>query len=146
MRDSDLFVQTIESVYASGLESERLPQALEATSPLLGAAGACFEVIDKPTQQHQTFCVVGLPTIARDPSLAEFARHNPRMPFALRQSTGHVAWDHQILDEARMARDAFYAGFLPQFGLRYFLGAIVEQTPGHVRRCQHPAYTQTRSR
>jgi hypothetical protein len=37
--------------YASGLDSARLPQALEATSRLLGAAGAILEVIDKPAQR-----------------------------------------------------------------------------------------------
>jgi len=44
---SDL--QTIDAVYASGLDSARLPPALEATSRLLGAAGAILEVIDKLT-------------------------------------------------------------------------------------------------
>ena len=51
MPGSDLFLQTIDAVYASGLDSARLPQALEATSRLLGAAGAILEVIDKPAQR-----------------------------------------------------------------------------------------------
>jgi DNA-binding CsgD family transcriptional regulator len=128
MPDSNLFLQTIETIYASGLDSERLPEALEATSHLLGSAGACFEIIDKPTQQHRLFCAVGAPAVARDSYLAEFAASNPRTSFALRQCTGHIAWDHQILDEAGMARNAFYAEFLPHYGLRYFLAAVLEQS------------------
>jgi DNA-binding CsgD family transcriptional regulator len=50
------------------------------------------------------------------------------MSFSFRQRVGHLSWDHQILDESGMARDPFYAEFLPQFGLRYFLGAVLEQT------------------
>jgi PAS domain-containing protein len=44
---SDLFLQTIDAVYASALDSARLPQALEATSRLLGDAGAILEVIER---------------------------------------------------------------------------------------------------
>ena len=51
MPGSDLFLQTINAVYASGLDTARLPQALEATSRLLGASGAILEVIDKPAQR-----------------------------------------------------------------------------------------------
>lgn len=48
MPGSDLFLQTIDAVYASGLDAARVPHALEATSRLLGASGAGLEVIDKP--------------------------------------------------------------------------------------------------
>jgi hypothetical protein len=44
MPDNNLFLQMIEAVYASALDSERLPEVLESTSRLLGAAGACFEI------------------------------------------------------------------------------------------------------
>jgi hypothetical protein len=47
MPGSDLFLQTIDAVYASGLDSARLPLALEATSRLLGDAGAILEVIER---------------------------------------------------------------------------------------------------
>ena len=51
MPGSDLFLQTIDAVYASGLDTARVPQALEATSRLLGASGAILEVIDKSAQR-----------------------------------------------------------------------------------------------
>jgi len=124
----DLFLQTVEAVYASGLDSSRLPDALQATNTLLGGAAACFEIIDKQRQKHDLFFCVGVPAISRDTYLAKFAAINPRIPFASRMPAGAVAWDYQILDEARMAKDAFYAEFLPHLGLRYFLAAILEQS------------------
>src|SRR6478672_13051832 len=149
MPGSDLFLQTIDAVYASGLDSARLPQALEATSLLLGATGAILEVIDKPAQRPVEFCSVGLPDIARIPYIEQFSALNPRIPFALRQREGAVIWDHQILDEPRMERDPFYAEFLPHMGLRYFAAAIFEHTPDklaavHVQRTRKQGHVDKR--
>ncbi|MGB6349186.1 MAG: hypothetical protein WBG10_04090 [Pseudolabrys sp.] len=84
MPDNDLFLQAIEAVYASGLESDRLPEALDATSRLLGAAGATLEVLDKATQRHRAFYAAGLADVARAPYLEEFAALNPRYLFISR--------------------------------------------------------------
>ncbi len=132
MPNNDLFLQTIETVYASGLDSTRLPEALKATSELLGSAAATLEVFDKSVQRHDAFYAAGVPTVARTSYLEHFATLNPRMPFILRHHAGHVAWDHQILDEAGMRRDPFYAEFLAHLGLRYFLGAVLEHTPEKI--------------
>ena len=85
MPNNDLFLQTIKSVYASGLDRDRLPEAFEATNSLIGGAGALLEVIDKPTQRHSEYCSVGLPNVARAPYIEQFAALNPRIPFAFRQ-------------------------------------------------------------
>ena len=63
MADSDPFLQTIDAVYAGGLESERMPEALEATSSLLGAVGATLEVISKPAKRPIGFWAAGLPDV-----------------------------------------------------------------------------------
>lgn len=63
----NLYVQAVESIYASGLDGELVPEALAATSRLLGASGATFEVIDKATQRPVEFYSAGLPRLrARD--------------------------------------------------------------------------------
>ena len=49
--------------------------------------------------------------------------------FPSRQRAGDVAWDRQLFNETQMARDPFYAEFLPQLGLRYFISVVLEQTP-----------------
>jgi DNA-binding CsgD family transcriptional regulator len=149
MPGSDLFLQTIDAVYASGVDSARLPQALEATSRLLGAAGAILEVIDKPAKRPVEFCSVGLPDVARVPYIEQFAALNPRIPFALRQRAGAVIFDRQILDEPKMERDPFYADFLPHMDLRYFAAAIFEHTSEklaavHVQRTRKQGHVDKR--
>ena len=74
MPGSDLFLQTIDAVYASGLDAARVPHALEATSRLLGASGAGLEVIDKLAQRPVEFFSVGLPDLARVPYLEQIRR------------------------------------------------------------------------
>jgi DNA-binding CsgD family transcriptional regulator/PAS domain-containing protein len=129
MPDDQLFLQAIEAIYASGLERELLPTALEATSRLLGGVGATLEVIDKPAQRHAEFWLVGVPPDDGDGYVEHFAALSPRIPLGLRQRAGDVAWDYQIFDEAGLARDPFYAEFLPRLGLRYFVSAVLAQTP-----------------
>ena len=65
MLTGNLYVQAVEAIYASGLDSELVPEALAATSRLLGARGATREVIDKATQRPVEFHSAGLPRIAR---------------------------------------------------------------------------------
>lgn len=103
MPNNDLFLQTIEAVYASGLDRDRLPEALEATNSLIGGAGALLEVIDKPTRRHREYCSVGLPNVARAPYIEQFAALNPRIPFAFRQPRGKIICDYQVLDEDEMS-------------------------------------------
>jgi DNA-binding CsgD family transcriptional regulator len=134
MPNNNLFLQTIDAIYASGLDSGRWPEALKSTTSLLGGVGTFLEVVDKRAQARSLFCAVGAPSDAHAHSMRRLAAlaarvpSNPRMSSAFHRRVGHVAWDHQILDEAGMARDPFYAEFLPQFGVRYFLGAVIEQT------------------
>jgi len=132
MADNDLLLRTIEAVYASGLDSGCLPNALELTGQLLGATGATFEIFNKRLWQHREFCSVGIPTVARTPYLEHYAALNPRARYITRQNTGHVICDYQVLDEAHMGRDAFYAEFLANLGLRYFAGAVLKQTSDEI--------------
>jgi DNA-binding CsgD family transcriptional regulator len=128
----NLYVQAVESIYASGLDGELVPEALAATSRLLGASGATLEVIDKATQRPVEFYSAGLPPIARTRYFEQFAVLNPRVPPILSQRPGEVSWDYKLLDEQAMARDPFYCEFLPVSGMRYFIFAILEQTPDKV--------------
>jgi DNA-binding CsgD family transcriptional regulator/PAS domain-containing protein len=60
MSKPDLYVQALEAIYASGVEPDRMPEALEATSRLLGAQVATLEVIDKKAQRPVEFHLAGL--------------------------------------------------------------------------------------
>jgi DNA-binding CsgD family transcriptional regulator/PAS domain-containing protein len=134
MSDTDRLLETIEAVYASGVDDSCWPQALKLTTNLIGGVGTFLEVVDKPARQYNVFCTASTLTDTSARSFEHFAKLAPRMPFNPRRSfsfskrAGHLSWDHKILDEAGMRRDPFYSEFLPQFGLRYFLGAVLEQT------------------
>jgi DNA-binding CsgD family transcriptional regulator len=132
MLDNDLFMHTVEAIYASGVEGDRLPEALEASSRLLGACGATLEVYDKTAHKHVEFRAAGLPPIPCAQYLDHFAALNPRIAPTMRQRAGEVGWDHQFLDEQEMARDPFYSEFLAGLGLRYFISVVLEQTPDHL--------------
>lgn len=125
MSKGDLYVQAVGAIYASGLDAARLPDALEATSRLLGASGATLEVIDKAAQQPIEFHSVGLPSVAGTEYSDHFAALNPRIPPVFRQQCGEVSWDYKLLDERAMASDAFYSEFLPKLRLRYFISAVI---------------------
>lgn len=129
MTESELFLQTIDAIYAGGLDTEFMPEALGATSSLLGAVGATLEVISKPARRPIGFWSAGLPDVSRAQYIEHFASLNPRIPLTLRQRAGDVAWDRQLFDEAEMKRDAFYSEFLPHLGLRYFVSIVLEQSP-----------------
>jgi DNA-binding CsgD family transcriptional regulator len=128
----DLYVRAVEAIYASGIESELIPEALAATSRLLGASGATLEVIDKATRRPVEFYSAGLPPIARAQYFEQFAALNPRIPPILSQRPGEVSWDYKLLDESAMTRDAFYSEFLPKSDMRYFISAVLEQTPEKI--------------
>jgi len=117
MPDEDLFLRTVEAVYASGLDSSRLPEALETTSRLLKATSATLEIIDKASQRPSEFWSVGLPELARTPYINYFSTLHTRAPFSFRQRAGFIIWDHPF--------DPFYTEFLLRLGLRYFVGAVL---------------------
>jgi len=129
MPDDDLFLKTIEAAYASGVKDDCLPEALTALNQLFGGAGAVLEIVDKREMRHKAFSSVGLPDLARVPYIEQFSAVNPRMPYAFRQPQGKLIWDYQLLDEDQMTRNPFYGEFLESVGLRYCLGAVVEQSP-----------------
>jgi DNA-binding CsgD family transcriptional regulator len=58
----------------------------------------------------------------------QYMPQNPRVAFGLRQRTGDLGWDYQIFDEGGLARDPFYAEFLPRIGFRYFVSGVLKQT------------------
>ena len=129
MSDRDELLRTIEAIHADGLEAESRTGALAAASRLFGAVGATMEVIDKPARRHTGFWSFGMQTTHKQDYIDHFAAISPRIPYGLRQRAGHIGWDYQVLDEATMAHNEFYADFLPHIGIRYFLSATLKHTP-----------------
>jgi hypothetical protein len=91
MSKDDLYVQTVEAIYAGGVESERRFDAPEAISRPRGGRGASLEVIDQATQRHIEFASAALASVARDKYRAHDAAIIPRIPPVLRRRTGEVS-------------------------------------------------------
>ena len=132
MSVNDLFVRAVEAIYESGVQDGRLPEALEATRRLLGAYAATHQTFDKKTSQHIAFSAAGIPPVERAEYLDHYAIVSPRLPVLLRLSTGELSWDYKFFNERAMERDPYYSVFLPRLELRYFISAVIEQTPDRL--------------
>jgi DNA-binding CsgD family transcriptional regulator len=119
---------TIEAIHEAGLDDTCWPRALAATLETIGGTGATLEVIDKRRFASTAFHSVGIPPVQQIEYADHYLAMNPRVRAGLTTRTGQVHWDHQILSEAAMQQDPFYADFLPQIGLRYFVAGTIRQT------------------
>jgi DNA-binding CsgD family transcriptional regulator len=128
MATLDELVSTVESIHAAGVDEQLWPRALTAMRGIIGGTGATFEVIDKRRFAPTAFHSIGIPPVGE----IEYADHyfaiNPRVRAGLMTPAGHVHWDYQVLNEAAMQRDPFYAEFLPQIDLRYSVAGTIRQT------------------
>ena len=130
MAEGDDLLQTIEAVHAAGLDAELWPDALAAVTRLCGGVASTLEVFDKSTRRHLAFHALGVPAPHELTYVEHYLALNPRVPYGLRESAGEVSWDYKyFLDEAGIARDPFYAEFLPCIGFRYFVSGVLRQTP-----------------
>jgi DNA-binding CsgD family transcriptional regulator len=133
MSNRDLLLQTIEAIYASGIESEHLSTALKATSQLVGGVGAFFaagkipEFTNIAAEQPSEFLSFGTPEFGSAQYAEQVVTLNPRVSFSHKR--GQLIWDYQFIAEDKMAHHPFYAEFLSSLGLRYFLAAVLERTP-----------------
>jgi DNA-binding CsgD family transcriptional regulator len=128
MTTFDRLVATVESIHAAGLEANRWPRALQMINDMIIGAGATFEVIDKTRFAHSAFHSFGIPPAQQIEYADHYFPNSPRVRAGLATRIGHIHWDYQILDEAAMRRDPFYADFLPQLGLRYSIAGTVRQS------------------
>ena len=127
MARSDLLA-VVGAIHTAGLDDAQWPRALAAMREIVGGVGATFEVIDKNRFAPTAFHSVGIPPVRQIEYADYYLAINPRVRAGLLTPAGHVHWDYQIIDEAAIRRDPFYACFLPQIGLRYFVAGTIRQT------------------
>ena len=125
--DQFLFA-TIEAIHSAGLDESLWPSVLADVTQIIGGAGTTLEIIDKTARSHGAFYCHGIPAPAEQAYLEYWATRNPRAAHGLRQKTGAVNWDYQILDEAAMDRDGFYSELLPITDFRYYIAGFLKNT------------------
>lgn len=128
MPKADRLLTTIEAIHAAGLDGNRWPGVLSAITQIIGGAGAILEVFDKAAGRHSVFHAVGLPPPAELAYLDHWALRNPRVSHGMRQITGAITCDYQILDEAAMDRDGFYSELLPLADCRYYIAGNLQHS------------------
>ncbi|MEO1199273.1 MAG: hypothetical protein AAFX39_08565 [Pseudomonadota bacterium] len=103
--------------------------ALALMADAFSASCVTLETVDR-----RDGLIVALDHARVDPeSFGPYREHyyalSPRVNYGLRPDAEPVAHDGLVLAEAEMDRDPFYAEFLTQFGLRYFLSMSIDPHP-----------------
>jgi DNA-binding CsgD family transcriptional regulator/PAS domain-containing protein len=135
MSGSEELIDTIEAIYAAGLDVELWPAALAAVTKLVGGVGATLEVIDRRTRSHLEFHAHGTPAPHEMPYLDHYAALSPRIPHALRQPQGQVVWEYLVADESEMTRSPFYTEFLAPLGMKYAAAGILHTPKTEFAAC-----------
>ena len=123
---SDRSLELIESVYACVSDPDRWQDFLATVADEFGVC-ALIETVDRSTGIHSVFQSSGLPPANEIEYLEDYARYSPRLSYGLSQDLGAVGYDYQIISEPEMARNPFYAEFLPQLGFRYYMSGVLHQ-------------------
>lgn len=128
----DALLSTIEAVHAVGLQADLWPDAMRAVTRLFGAVGSTLEIFNKQPMTLRELHMVGIPNGAETPYVEYFAEHNPRASYAMRHLSERILFDHRLIDEREMDRDAYYVEYLAPIDLRYFMtGQILDTRDLH---------------
>lgn len=128
MREIDV-LDTIEQVYSASVNPAEWSVALTAIGDLLGSFDATLEV---HTTKHQI--PLSFMSGRRIPSdgVADYVEYYskvcPRLDMRRCKRVnvpGHVGFDYEVMTEAELDADEFYADFLAPHDLRYFISAIM---------------------
>lgn len=109
-------------------QADGFSSALSSLADSLGADCATLEMIDRNSGAAPLFAEARV-----DPdSVADYLNHyqaiSPRVLYGLSDNAKPVAHDADVLDPDAMVRDPFYAEFLADYDLGYFLSIAVDPT------------------
>lgn len=123
MHDDVAYSQALEKIYAATLSESFWPDALRTVSGLFDSEFAHFEVLEKKTGRPVFFRNVGASAESLDLYVAHYAETSPRAAHGKDKPEGFVSYDHQVLSEAEIERNEFYADFLQPQGYKYFVAS-----------------------
>ena len=113
----------LEKIYAATLNDAFWPEALRAVGGLFGSEFAHFEVLDKKSGLPLYFQNEGADPAALQDYVDHYSAVSPRVAAGKWLAEGTVSCDYDILTEAEMDRDEYYADFMQPQGYRYFVSA-----------------------
>jgi DNA-binding CsgD family transcriptional regulator/PAS domain-containing protein len=130
MGELDELLGVVGQLHGASVEADLWPQALGALTTMVGGVGSTLEVIDRASLSHLLFHSHGIPDNQDANYVQHYVRLSPRIPPALQQSAGELAWDYQVLDERGIDASPFYAEFLRPMDMRYAVAGILETGGG----------------
>jgi DNA-binding CsgD family transcriptional regulator len=124
------FSATVELLYAAAADPTLWQAALRAIEDYTGSTGAVLNLVPK-TASAMPICLAGS---FSDDGCADYAANYmwrcPRIGFAEAHPDVPVHWDHMILTEYEMDRDATYEWY-GSHGLRYYVAGWIGGTDHH---------------
>ena len=131
MREADI-LDIVRLPYEAALDDAKWGTCLSAIGDLLGGLDATLEVhhTDHPVP---LFFEAG--TLIPADGIADYLDYYctvcPRLSYSRRpHRAGHIGHDYDIMPEAELDRDEFYADFLGPHDLRYFMSATLASWDG----------------
>lgn len=121
MQSTDIILKAVDAFQRGTSGKADMGVALDQMRSAVHADGACLE-----TRARENGTLISMQTAQIDPdSLDLFAGHygalSPRLAYGLRPDADPICHDSLIGPAAILERHPFYAEFLAQFKLRYFL-------------------------
>lgn len=122
------FLQTVDSIYESALDSSRFPHMLERVDRLLGATASDFYMEKGGSLLFSAG--TGISDELISDYLAFYHHQNPRMGYARNATTGRIFTDLDYLSERRMSRHPFFQEFLRKARLGHNVGLVLLRQKG----------------
>lgn len=130
MQRIEQVIGSVDRFQDSAEHGEGFSQALVGLSDSFEADCATLELLNRRDHTQMLFAEARLDPDSVTPYLEHYQAISPRVRYGLSPKAKPVAHDFDVLSADEMERDPFYAEFLPDFGLRYFLSIAVDPAPG----------------
>ncbi len=121
----DAISRLILQIYDAGSDDEQWPAVLEALRQQWHAAGAALYFVDRKRQPVDRLFSANLPLELVKEYQDHFHRLDVRMERSIPARIDRTLTDHDLVDEALIARHPFYQDYLKRADLRYALGDLV---------------------
>lgn len=126
----ELFSATIDMLYEAAADASLWQAALRAVEDYTGSTGAVLNLVPK-TSDAVPLCLAGS---FSQSDCADYAQNYmwrcPRIAFGVSHPDVPIHFDHMILSESEMDRDATYEWY-GKHGLRYYVAGWIGETTTH---------------
>lgn len=131
VRKEAVLTETIGLIYDAALDSAAWDRALQRCCQLMDAAATQIYVMDSATRDCLRQIDHGLPEGYAEEYERHFSRESDRNILHQTRPDIDISYDYMMYDERQIDRHDCYR-FRREFGLRYYVGAVLARTPDTV--------------